>query len=82
MKNQFYCEDCGVYTYYCHCLPVTPARSEILLERLAYEKNSHLSEEELLTAIQLMKDNKEMRLVIDPASDGYYHAHIEIKSLI
>ncbi|WCK52479.1 hypothetical protein PP175_13540 [Aneurinibacillus sp. Ricciae_BoGa-3] len=82
MNKHFYCEDCGVYTYYCNCLPSAHNREDNLLERLAHEKNSRLSEEELLTAIRMMKDSREMRLVIEPTSDGYYHAHIEMKSLI
>jgi hypothetical protein len=72
MENQYICK-CGVYTYYCECVPAThsPYYDDIL-ERLQNNHHVILSEDDVTAVLCLLPKNEEIQLVLHPMSTGYY----------
>ncbi len=81
VDNKIICSECGVYTYHCECeLEENAAYYEQLLQRLKTQKDTIITEDELVVLLKMVNDSKETRIILHPEFDGSFKVHVEDKT--
>ncbi|WP_027414995.1 hypothetical protein [Aneurinibacillus terranovensis] len=80
MTKRFFCDDCGVYVYYCTCLHKPEETDGNVFIPLSDEAYKKLNEEELHHLIRTMSHEHDACLYIQPTGDGHYAAHMRVNS--
>ncbi|WP_047152833.1 hypothetical protein [Aneurinibacillus tyrosinisolvens] len=76
MDTKFFCAHCGLYAYYCECLPeIHPPHHSELLHRLYHEAETIISEEDVPIVLRQLSKG-EGKLILHPIRNGFYSAKV------